>query len=190
MEELVKSFARNETDLEKDKEKLLNRKKEADETKSKIIDELSKSTYPSTSREKIIRLVLTLDDVAANVRAAGAKLTFLKPEKVDEDLQKHLKKLSEYALKAVKLLADSLHTLIHEDVKKAIEKSGQVEKIEENADSFRAQNIVPKIVTWADKSHNPGTAYLFIQVEENIEESIDQAENSTDIIREIAVGVL
>ncbi len=189
MKELVYSFSKGERDLETKSKKVMDEEKKADSKKAEVIDELSKGNFPPLNREMIIRLIMTTDDIADNARAASAKLTFLNPKNIDDDVKKGLKNLADLAFESSKLLEEAFSLLI-KDPEKAIEKTEEVEKIEEKADYFRAKNLTPLLVKWADDSQKPGTSYFLWEVEDNIEEVLDQSENSADVIREIAIGVL
>lgn len=187
MRDVVNKFTEDDKSIEIDSDKVFDSEKAADETKSEILDQLSKGNYPPMSREKIMRLVMTADDIADNARAASMKLTFLNPEDLDEGVKDGLKKLSELSYESAQLLREAFLALI-EDPESAIEKTQKVEKIEEKIDFFRADNLTPKIIEWADESHKPGTSLVLAEIEDNIEEVADQSENCADAIREIAIG--
>ena len=189
MKNAITKFCENDENIDADSDDVFNKEKQADETKAKILTELSKGNFPPMSREKIMRLVTTADDIADNARAAAMKLSLLKAEEIDKDLKKDLGKLSEYAYESTKLLKIAFDALL-EDPESAIEKTEKVEDMEEKIDFFHAENLTPKLIKWADESHKPGSSYVLTEVEDNIEEVADQAENCADAIREIAIGAL
>lgn len=182
----VYSFCDGKKNFKKESKMVFDNERAADRKKAEVLEELSKGNFPPLSREMIIRLLMTVDDIADNARAAAMKLTFLKSEDISEDVKEGLKKLSDLAKEATVLLKESFSLLL-EDPQKAVDKTGEVEKIEEKGDYFRAENLTPKLVKWADESQRPGTSYTLVEVEGNIEEVLDQAENSADVIREIAI---
>ncbi|KXB05624.1 hypothetical protein AKJ50_00425 [candidate division MSBL1 archaeon SCGC-AAA382A13] len=189
MDEVVYSFVEGEKNLRREADKILEKEREADDIKEKIMNELSKGRYLPLSREKIIRLTITAEGVADNARAAGAKLTFLDPSIIDEDIKEGLNQLSHFAHSATEILRDTYKALlVDEDVEESIQKTERVEKMEEKVDFFRANTLIPQIVKWADDSQKPGTAILLMEIEENMEEITDHAENTADAIREIALG--
>lgn len=186
MKRAVHTFCENGENIRENSEKVFDNERKADKVKSDIIEELSKGNFPPMRRENIIRLVLTADDIADNARAAAMKLTFLDPENVGEDLKKELKKLSDFAYEAAKLLKNAFSAML--DNPEAVrEETAKVEKMEEKVDSFRSESLTPKLVKWADEANKPGTSYVLAEVENNIEESVDGTENCADVLREIAI---
>ncbi|KXB05435.1 hypothetical protein AKJ51_05055, partial [candidate division MSBL1 archaeon SCGC-AAA382A20] len=92
-DEVVQLFCQNSRDFSEKIERALEKEREADEVREKIIDELSKGTYPPISRETIIRLAQATDDVADHSKIAAEKINFLDPNNVDEDLKKKIEKV-------------------------------------------------------------------------------------------------
>lgn len=189
MDETVYSFSKGSNKFKKKSEKVLDKEREADRIQEKIINELSKGRYLPLSREKIIRLSITAEHIADNARAAAVKLTYLNPKNIDEDIRDGLSQLSHFSSESVKILKETYTLLLEdEDIEATINKTEEVEKMEEKIDYFRANELIPRIVNWADEFHRPGTTIHLIQIEENIEEVSDQVENTADAIREIALG--
>ncbi len=189
MKEAVYEFCEDGKNIEIDSDKVFEKEKDADQIKSKILIQLSEGNFPPINREKIMRLVTTADDIADNARAAAMKLTFLDPANISRDVKDGLMKLSDYAYESTIEMREAFLALL-EDPESAIEKTEDVEKMEEKIDFFRSENLTPHIIKWADESHLPGTANILTEVEDNIEEVADQAENCADSIREIAIGSL
>lgn len=187
MKKTVNSFYNNSDDVDENADRVFEAEKKADQVKSDVMEKLSQGNFPPINREKILRLITTADDIADNARAASIKLKFLDPEKVDKEVKEGLKKISIDAQEAVERLRDSYLTLL-ENPDKAVEKTEDVEEIEERIDAYRAENLNPEIVKWADESQKPGTSSMLKEIEGNIEEIADQAENCADSIREIAIG--
>lgn len=187
MKDTFSSFNKNKENVKANSKKVFHKEREADEKKAEVLEELSKGNFPPLSREMIIRLVLATDDIGDNARAAAMKLSYLDPETLNNDVKKGLEKLTDLSCKSANLLEEAFSLLL-ENPQAAVDKTGEVEKAEEDADTFRAESLTPKIVEWADESQKPGTSYVLVEIEDNIEESIDQAENSADTIREIAIG--
>ncbi|KXA91685.1 hypothetical protein AKJ57_00310 [candidate division MSBL1 archaeon SCGC-AAA259A05] len=184
------SFAEGGEDITSNSKKVIEGEKEADNKKAEVLKEVSKGTLPRVSREAIIRLIITTDDIAENARAAVEKLSFLDPEDVDENVKGGLKEISDYSCESVKLLKDAFSISLHENLEEAINKTEEIEKMEEKVDHFRAENLLPKIIEWTNNSRKPGNSILLVEIESNIEEVVDNTENSADIIREIVIGVL
>lgn len=196
MEEIVKvtesmknsiySFSDEKKDFDDISKEVFDHERAGDKQKKEILEELSEGNFPPLSREMIIRLIMTIDDIADNARAGTMKLAFLDPKDINEELREDLKQLGDFAHESAIELDRAFKNML-EDPKNAIEKTGEVERIEEKADRFRGENLIPKLIEWADESQKPGTSYIFVEVEGNIEEVLDQAENSADVIREISI---
>lgn len=184
----VHSFSENSDSIDEDAKRVVDSERDADEKKAEVLDELSKGNFPPLSREMIIRLVMTMDDIAENARATATKLTFLNPEDVGDEVKEGLKEVSDFAKEAVDYLEKAFSVLLYENPEEGIERTGKVEKMEEKVDHFRARRLLPEIVNWADSCEKSGTAGLLKEIEANIEEVVDQTENSADVIREIAIG--
>lgn len=187
MKETVFLFCENGKNIRKKAEEVLDNERKADETKNEILEELSTGSFPPLNRENIIRLIMTADDVADNARAAAMKLTFLNPERVDQEIKELLKKLADFSHESTRILKKSFSASL-EEPSTVREETGKVEKMEEKVDTFRAETLIPKLVKWADETQRCGTAILMTEVENNIEEVVDQTENCADVIREIAIG--
>ena len=189
MRDSVQSFSKSKKEFQEISEEVLEIERSADEKKSQILKELSRGNFPPLSREMIIRLILTTDDIGDNARAATMKLGYLEPEKISDEVLEGLGELSDMATNSSAALQETFSLLL-EDPEKAIEKTEEVEDLEEKADDFRANTLIPKIIEWADESKNPGTSYILSEVENNIEDVADRTENSADVIREIGIRVV
>lgn len=186
MEETVRSFCEAGKDTKRKSEKVFKREREADEVKREILNELSKGNFPPLSRDVIIRLATTADDIADNARGAAAKVNLLDSSELNDSLRNNLKTLAGLALEIVRLLEDTYSTLL-KDPKATLEKTNRVEKMEEKIDYFRAGNLASRIIEWSNQLCKPGTSGVLYEIENNIEEVADQTENTADIIREIAI---
>lgn len=181
-----------EKEIEESVERALNKvevsEKEADETKDEILERLSEGIFHPFHREEIIDLVTSADYIADNAKAVALKLTFIKLEN-SENLDNGFKNLCNMACEAVESLRGAFELTL-EEPKRAMKKTKEVEKIEEKADYFRAQNLLPNLVKWADKSNKAGTSDLLMQIEENLEAMLDQSEKSADIVKRIAIATI
>ncbi|MFW5912917.1 MAG: DUF47 domain-containing protein [Candidatus Hadarchaeota archaeon] len=187
MEEAVHLFFENGKDLSDLTDTISKHERNADKIKEEILSELSKANYPPFSREKIIRLIMTSDDIADNAWAVGKKLSLVDPALTNEKVEEGLKKLSSLSAKAADKLEKAYETLI-ENPDSVIKGTKDVERMEEKIDSFRAQELTPALVKWADEVKKPGTSHIMVEIENNMEEIADQAENVADIIRQISLG--
>lgn len=187
LEEAVHLLFDKSENLSESTDKISRHERNADKIKEEILEELSKTNYPPFSREKIIRLIMTSDDIADNAWAAGKKLSLVDPDIPNEQVKEGLKKLSTLASKSAQKLEKAYKTLI-ENPDSVNEDTKDVERMEERIDSFRAQELTPDLVRWADKANKPGTSHILVEIEKNMEEIADQSENVADIIRQISIG--
>ncbi|KXA89526.1 hypothetical protein AKJ40_02120 [candidate division MSBL1 archaeon SCGC-AAA259M10] len=187
MKKTVHLFCENGEYIREKAEEVLDSERKADEIKDEILEELSKGSFAPLNREKIIRLIMTADDIADNARAAALKLTFLDPGSVNQELKESVKKLADFSYESTRLLKKSFSASL-EDPSVVRKETGKVEKMEEKVDTFRAETLIPKLVKWADESHRPGTSILITEVENNIEDVVDRTEDCADVLREIAIG--
>lgn len=177
------------SDFSEETESIMNNEQKADEIKEKIMDELSKSEFPIARRDEISNFLETSEDIADRAKAVAKRIHLLNPEDVEGDMRSDLHRLSETSLEAVKILKESLSILLSdEEIEKLIERTDKVENLEEEADQLRWEILTPKFIKWGDDLHKPGTVRLFMEVEENIEEVADQAENCADTIRRIGIS--
>lgn len=191
MNEAVHFFREDSQKLPRKIDDVLSNEEEADEIKNKTMHELLDPKYDPSSREKIIRMVTTADDIADNAKAAATKLSLLDPEEPNEELKEELVQLSNLTLESVKTLKEAFSILFNRgEVKGAIDKADEVEKIEEEIDDFRAKNLFPKIEEWISEYDMTGSAFVLIEVVRNIEEVADRAEDTADAIRDIAIRFL
>lgn len=190
MKDAINSFKRKTGEVRDFSKKAIDKEREADREKGKVLKELATGNFPQVSGEAVMRLILSTDDIAENARAAVEKLVFLNPNDVDEEIRTELEKLANFAYESVNLLKTVYSISLYEDLEEAVEKTEQVEKMEEKVDHFRADKMTPKIIEWANKSDKTGDIIVLVEVEGNIEEVVDQAENSVDVIREIALGTV
>lgn len=187
MRKTVYSFADDGKKVNENQKKVFKNEEEADEKKEQVLDELSKENFPPFSREMIVRFIMTTDDIADNAGAAALKLSFLDPADIDREVKEGLKELSDLAYESATTLREAFETLL-ENPEETREKTEQVEELEEEADHFRVENLTLRIVKWANKIQKPGDSHILEEVEDNIEEVLDQAENSADVIREISIS--
>ncbi len=186
-------------DYEKDKLKTISKEvikleRDADSTKGSILKELSKGVFHPISREEIIRLVLTADNVAENARAVGKKAVLLQTKELKSVCQfgilgEHMKTHADDVLKIVKVLRTAYSALL-EDPKEAIEITFKVENMEEKIDSFRGKKLIPEIIDWCDRSGKPGSCIVLKDMTDNMEQVADYSEDVADVIRSIAIGSL
>lgn len=162
--------------------------READDEKERIIVEVSKGPFHPMDREDIMRLVLTMDDIAANIKSASRKLLYSHPECVPEDVKNDLLKLSDMLIDIVLRLKETLNALV-KGSKETLKLADTVEREEEEIDDFRV-DLIAKILKWGDQSGKLSSLLMLKEAVENLENASDKAEEVADIIRGIiAVGL-
>lgn len=159
--------------------------RQADEEKEKIISEVSRGPFHPMDREDIIRLVLTMDDIAANIKSASRKLLYTDPNEAPKEIRKDLAQLTDLLVEIVSRLGKTLDALISGS-KETLKLADSVERKEEEIDEFR-HDLIAKILRWGDSSGRLSNVLIMKEAIENIEAASDRAEDVADLIRSIAV---
>lgn len=173
--EMIKSSFKNIFDLER----------EADNIKEDIIVELSKGPLHPIDREDIIRMVMTVDDVAANIKSGARKLMYVDPKIVPSNIKDGFIELVNDIYRGAETLGEALNKLI-DDPNKAIELCEKVERVEEEIDEKRVE-VMSKILDWANEVKIVKQWIMIKEAIENIEAAADYMENSADVIRSLVV---
>jgi len=187
---LMKSFRTNDRKSMVDAFKeIFKLEREADDEKEKIITELSKGPFHPMDREDIMRLILTMDDIAANIKAASRKLLYLSPERIPEQVKNDLTKMAEMIYDIVDRLREA-HGALIEGSKDALKLADKVERMEEEIDDFRVE-FIARVLEWGEKADCISCLLMLKEAIENLENAADKSEDVADIIRGIvAVGGL
>ncbi len=188
LKDFIQAFSAGSTEsMEKEFKGIFRLEREADDEKENIIVELSKGPFHPMDREDIIRLVLTVDNVAANIKAASMKLLYVDPVNVPDNVRKDIVELVNMVYSIVMSFGDALQGLIvgSKDVLKLAEK---VEREEEAIDEFRVV-LIAKVLEWGEKSQRISALLMLKEAVENLESASDCTEDAANIIRGIiAVG--
>ncbi|MCD6535892.1 MAG: TIGR00153 family protein [Thaumarchaeota archaeon] len=185
----VEAFVKgNLDDMKKLYEDIFDIEREADNEKEKIIIEVSKGPFHPIDREDIMRLVLTMDDIAANIKSASRKMLYSNPESVPTDVRNEFLKLGDMIIEIVSRLETALDALI-KGSKDTLKLADSVEREEEEIDDFRVE-LIAKILKWGDETGKLSSLLMLKEAVENLENASDKAEDVADIIRGIiAVGL-
>ena len=188
LKDFIQAFSACSTEsMEKIFKEIFRLEREADDEKENIIVELSKGPFHPMDREDIIRLVLTVDDVAANIKAASTKLLYVNPSNVPDNVRKDMAELVNMVYGIVMSFGDALQGLIvgSKDVLKLAE---NVERKEEAIDEFRVV-LMARILEWGEQSQRISALLMLKEAVENLESASDCTEDAANIIRGIiAVG--
>jgi hypothetical protein len=160
--------------------------READDIKENIIRELSRGPFHPIDRDDIMRFILTADDIASYAKAAGRKLTYVDPKTVPDDIREDINKMGKMACDEMSHLKLALEYLM-KNKNKSIEETNRVERLEEAIDEFR-EEMISKVLKWADKVDFVSHWLMTKEAIENIEMMSDSIEDTGDIIRGLAVN--
>jgi len=159
--------------------------RQADDQKEKILLEVSKGPFHPIDREDVIRLVLTMDDIAANLKSAARRLLYTNPCEIPDDIRKDLLKLTDLSVEIMLKLGEALDALISGS-KEVLKLADMVERKEEEIDEFR-HDLIAKILSWGDSTKNFSNVIMLKEAIENIENASDKGEDVADLIRAIAI---
>ncbi len=192
----TQAFLLNDVDgMEKAFKEIFRLEREADERKENIIVELSKGPFHPIDREDIMRLSLTMDDIATNIKSGSRKLLYLDPSDVPDEVKKELAQLANMVYDEAISLGEAHKGLI-EGSKEILKLADKVERKEEDIDEFRVA-LIANVLNWGGvgvgyggKDKNISNLLMLKEAIENFEEASDRMEDVADIIRGIvAVGV-
>ncbi|MEM1575537.1 MAG: DUF47 family protein [Nitrososphaerota archaeon] len=175
-------------DLEKIKasfKNIFDIEREADDIKENIIDELSRGPLHPIDREDIIRMVMTVDDIAANIKSGARKLTYVNSKLVPLDIKNGMLEIADKIHEEAKFLGEALNMLI-DNPNEAIELCERVERIEEEIDDKRVE-LMNKVLDWANEIKIIKQWTMIKEAIENIEAAADYIENSADVIRSLVI---
>lgn len=159
--------------------------READDIKENIIDELSRGPLHPIDREDIIRMVMTVDDIAANIKSSARKLTYVNSKLVPLDIKNGMLEITDKIHEEAKFLGEALNMLI-DNPNEAIELCEKVERIEEEIDDKRVE-LMNKVLDWANEIKIIKQWTMIKEAIENIEAAADYIENSADVIRSLVI---
>jgi len=159
--------------------------READSIKEGIIDNLMKSTAHPMDQDEIIRLVLTSDDIAAQLKSTTRKLLYTHPREIPVNIKMGLKDLVNTLVDESGALRETINALLknRDDVKDKAEKT---ERLEETIDDLRV-DLLAQILKWGDISEHVSDWIMMKEAVENIEMASDKIEDTADVLRAIAI---
>jgi len=186
MRRVVYSFCEGNLDnVKRDFEKVFKQERDADNLKRGILDKLSIGPFHPITREEVVRVVLTADDVAANAKSAARKISASSSKALPDEIKDGLRGLADMDVRIAEKMREAFTKLL-EDPKAAIEVTHEVERIEEEIDDYRVA-LVEKILKYGDKVKSI-TAWLMLkEAVENMENIADRSEDVADVIRSIAI---
>lgn len=159
--------------------------READEIKETIIEDLMGSSLHPMDQDEIIRLVLTSDDIAAELKSAARKIQSSHITEIPENIKIGLKQMVNALIEETAVLMATIDSLANNrsDVAENAEKT---ERLEEKIDDMRV-DILAQILDWGDSGAHIRDFVMVKEAVENIEASSDKVEDTADVIRAIAI---
>jgi predicted phosphate transport protein (TIGR00153 family) len=159
--------------------------READVIKETIIDQLMNSSLHPMDQDEIIRLVLTSDDIAAQLKSTARKLLYTHSSEVPANIKAGLKEIIDAVLDESIALKATIESLANNknDVRENAEKT---ERIEEAIDDMRV-DLLAQILKWGDLSEHVSDWIMLKEAVENMEMASDKIEDTADVLRSIAI---
>jgi predicted phosphate transport protein (TIGR00153 family) len=166
-------------------EEIFRFEREADDVKKSIVTELMRGPFHPLDREEIMKLVLTVDDIAAYVKASSRRLLYVNPKEVPENIRDGLKTITYKMYDAATILKEGLSKLTSKP-DDALDAAEKTERIEEEVDDLRV-DLIAEILKWGDKVESIGSWLMIKDAVEFIENAVDRLEDTADVIRAIVI---
>lgn len=172
--------------LDEKQAKVIKLEKEADEIKLRIIARLIKNSSLPKVKENFINLLFICDEIPENSRAAVVKMSNLRQCNPGEKVEQNLQELTDCADRTVRILKKAVLDLLKKNFRESIERSEDIENIEEETRQLRRTELNPGLSSWSEKEPNPANTGLFLDMINNIEKTAGRAKKAADTIRKIA----
>jgi len=186
MRKVIYSFCEGDPEsMKRDFEMVFKKERDADLLKREILDKLARGPFHPLTREEVIRVVLTADDVAANAKSAARKIGASSSKSLPSEIREGLKVLADMDVKIAEKMRDAFVQLL-EDPDIAIKVTHEVEKMEEEIDDYRVA-LVEKILKYGDEVKSISAWLMLKETVENMEDVADRSEDVADVIRSIAI---
>lgn len=185
-QEMLYAYLRNDIEeATKKAQDITSLEREADKIKEEIIDNLMNSSLHPMDQDEIIRLILTADDIAAQLKATARKLLYTHSEEVPQHIKDGLKGIMDLIAEESNALRSTIEALVKDrnDIRERAEKT---ERLEEAIDDARV-DLLAQILKWGDTSEHVSDWIMIKEVVENMETASDKMEDTADVIRQIAI---
>ncbi len=160
---------------------VITSEKQADLIRRNLLEQLSEGVFLAPDREDLISFIKRMDSIADHANAAARLFEFLnKP--LPDDLGTKLYEFVKTALRATHKLSEAIE-LMNADKKIILAACTEVELLEEQGDDQRKELTG----IFLRSNLDAGTMILIHDLVGAIEETIDRAEDSADLIRTFAV---
>jgi predicted phosphate transport protein (TIGR00153 family) len=186
MKKVVYSFCEDDlAGAKRNFEMVFKQERDADNLKREILDKLSTGPFHPITREEVVRVVLTADDVAANAKSAARKITASSSRVLPDEIKDGLRVLADMDVEIAEKMREAFIKLL-EDPRAAIEVTNEAERMEEEIDDFRV-SLVEKILKFGDTAKSISAWLMLKEAVENMEDVADRSEDVADVIRSIAI---
>jgi len=186
MKKVFYSFCEGDLEgVKRDFEMVFKQERYADNLKREILEKLSRGPFHPITREEVVRVVLTADDVAANAKSAARKISASSSKDLPDEIKNGLKSLADMDVKIAEKMREAFIKLL-EDPKVAIEVTHEVERMEEEIDDYRVA-LTENILKYGDKVRSIAAWLMLKEAVENMENIADRSEDVADVIRSIAI---
>ncbi len=128
MKKVVHSFCEDDLEgVKRNFEMVFKQERDADNLKREILDKLSTGPFHPITREEVIRVVLTADDVAANAKSAARKISASSSRILPDEIKDGLRGLADMDVRIAEKMREAFIRLL-EDPRAAIEVTNEVER--------------------------------------------------------------
>jgi len=186
MRKVVYAFCEGNLEITKREfESVFRQERDADRLKREILDKLSRGPFHPITREEVVRVVLTADDVAANAKSAARKISASSSKDLPDGIKEGLRRLADMDVGIAEKMREAFVKLV-DNPEVAIEVTHEVERMEEEIDEYRVA-LVEDILRYGDKVKNIAAWLMLKESVENMENIADRSEDVADVIRSIAI---
>ncbi len=186
---MIESLKRGDTASARESyEKVFQSENAADDVKREILRELSRGVIHPLDREYVVRLVLTMDDIAAYAKATARRLLISMNlgYSLDHQTLDLLYQMATKLEQASELLIKALEALVSSP-REALSLADSVERLEEEVDEIRMQAL--ESIFRACREHPADWCLIAKDVVDSMENAVDRTEDSADMVRLIAVSL-
>ncbi|MEM1622889.1 MAG: DUF47 family protein [Sulfolobales archaeon] len=156
----------------------------ADSIKRRLLAELASETFHPIDREEIVRLVLTMDDVAAYAKAWSRRAILYLPDRLPQNIGNAFVTMASKVHEAVKYIKQAVE-ILSENPRGTLDLANKVESLEEEVDDIRHE-VFREILRFCDSSKS-SKCMLTKEIMDSIENAADRCEDVADVLRSIAL---
>ncbi len=167
--------------------KVVESEEEADRFRRALFDEVSRGVFHAIDRDEMLRLILSLDDIANAAKASARRFYLILNKAIQRILSGYCMRMCRHSVEAAHLVKSAVEELTS-NPRRALEIADKVERIEEEVDELALkalENLLEK-----SKELDPSLVVIVKDVIESIERITDKCEDSMDVIRRIAIVLM